>query len=266
MELNLKDKHVLITGGSKGIGYACAVAFLAEGARVSLVSRSLEHLEAALQRLGAAVAGSHDRIHLHAADLQDPQGASAALASAEAAFGAVDVLVNSAGAARRTPPEELNAQAWHDAMNAKFFTYVHMLDLVVKKMGARGQGAIVNVVGAGGKVASPIHMPGGAANAALMLVSAGMAAAYGPMGVRVNAVNPGATHTERLQSGMQATARMLNISEAEALAQATRKVPLGRLARPEEVADVVLFLASGRASYVTGVVLTMDGAATPMVV
>ncbi len=90
--------------------------------------------------------------------------------------------------------------------------------------------------------------------AALMLVSAGMAAAYGPMGVRVNAVNPGATHTERLQSGMQATARMLNISEEEALA------------RPEEVADVVLFLASGRASYVTGVVLTMDGAATPMVV
>lgn len=87
---------------------------------------------------------------------------------------------------------------------------------------------------------------------ALMLVSAGMAAAYGPMGVRVNAVNPGATHTERLQSGMQATARMLHISEEEALAQATSKVPLGRLARPEEVADVVLFLASGRASYVRG--------------
>ena len=92
-----------------------------------------------------------------------------------------------------------------------------------------------------------------------------MAAAYGPMGVRVNAVNPGATHTERLQSGLQATARMLNISEEEALAQATRKVPLEPGA-PEEVADVVLFLASGRASYVTGVVLTMDGAATPMVV
>ena len=73
MELNLQDKHVLITGGSKGIGYACAAAFLAEGARVSLVSRNLEHLEAARQRLGAAVAGSHDRIHLHAADLQNPQ-------------------------------------------------------------------------------------------------------------------------------------------------------------------------------------------------
>ena len=133
-------------------------------------------------------------------------------------------------------------------------------------MGARGRGVIVNVVGAGGKVASPIHMPGGAANAALMLMSAGMAAAYGPKGVRVNAVNPGTTRTERLQAGMIATARMHNISEQEALAQATSKVPLGRLAQPEEVANVVLFLASERASYVTGVVLTMDGAATPMVV
>ena len=266
MDLNLKDKHVLITGGSKGIGYACAAAFLAEGARVSLVSRSTEHLEAARGRLSADVHGSAGRISVHAADLQQPESAAKALADAEAAFGDVDVLVSSAGAARRTPPEELSAQAWHDAMNAKFFTYVHMVDLVVKKMGARGQGAIVNVVGAGGKVASPIHMPGGAANAALMLMSAGMAAAYGPKGVRVNAVNPGATHTERLQAGMIDTARMHNISEQEALAQATSKVPLGRLAQPEEVANVVLFLASERASYVTGVVLTMDGAATPMVV
>ena len=266
MDLNLRGQHILITGGSKGIGLACAAAFLAEGARLSLVSRNREHLETARQQLASALPDNKERIALHAADLQQPQAAAHALASAEAAFGAVDVLINCAGAARRTPPEDLTAQAWHDAMNAKFFTYVHMVDLVIKKMADRGRGAIVNVVGAGGKVASPIHLPGGAANAALMLMSAGMAAAYGPMGVRVNAVNPGATHTERLQSGMQATARMQNITPEEALALATRKVPLGRLAQPEEVANVVVFLASDRASYVTGVVLTMDGAATPMVV
>ncbi|MBY0410083.1 MAG: SDR family oxidoreductase [Burkholderiaceae bacterium] len=266
MKLNFQEKHVLITGGSKGIGYACAAAFLAEGARVSLVSRSAEHLKAARQQLADTVPDSGTRVHIQTADLQQPQAAIEALAAVEAAFGPVDVLVNSAGAARRTPPEELTAQAWHDAMNAKFFTTLHMLDPVVKKMGARGQGAIVNIVGAGGKVASPIHMPGGAANAALMLVTAGMAAAYGPQGVRINAVNPGATHTDRLKTGMEATARMQSITVQEALDQATRKVPLGRLAQPQEVADVVLFLASERASYVTGVVLTMDGAATPMVV
>ena len=266
MDLELADKHVLITGGSQGIGLACAQGFLREGARVALVSRSPQNLQAAQQQLRAAQPQAADRVAVFAADLKDPVQAQAALAQAQARWGAVDVLVNSAGAAQRRPPAELDAQAWHDAMDAKFFTYVHMIDPVVKAMGARGQGAIVNIVGAGGKVASPIHLPGGAANAALMLISAGLAAAYAAQGVRVNAVNPGSTVTGRLRSGMQAAARLHAITEEEALARATRAVPMGRLAQPEEVADAVLFLASQRASYVTGVVLTMDGATTPMVV
>lgn len=151
-------------------------------------------------------------------------------------------------------------------MNAKFFTYVHMIDLVIKKMGQRGHGAIVNVVGAGGKVASPIHLPGGAANAALMLISAGLAAAHGPRGVRVNAVNPGATVTDRLYSGLEAAAKLNQISVEQALSRATQNVPLGRLAQPDEIANAVLFLASSCASYVTGAILTMNGATTPMVV
>ena len=207
-----------------------------------------------------------DRIGLFAADLKSPAEADLALKQAEALYGPVDVLVNSAGAAQRTVPDELNAQAWRDAMDAKFFTYVHMIDLVVKKMGQRGQGAIVNIVGAGGKVASSFHLPGGAANAALMLISAGLAAAYGPKGVRINAVNPGSTFTDRLKSGLVTAAKLSAISVDEALLQATQKYPLGRLAQPEEIADAVLFLASPRASYVTGVILAMDGAATPMVV
>jgi NAD(P)-dependent dehydrogenase (short-subunit alcohol dehydrogenase family) len=206
------------------------------------------------------------RIGLFAADLKDASEAERALTHAEALHGAVDVLVNSAGAAQRTVPDELNAQAWRDAMDAKFFTYVHMIDFVVKKMGQRGQGAIINIVGAGGKVASPYHLPGGAANAALMLISAGLAAAYGPQGVRVNAVNPGATFTDRLKTGLVTAAKMSDISIEEALARVTKSVPLGRLAQPEEIANAVLFLASPCASYVTGAILSMDGASTPMVV
>jgi NAD(P)-dependent dehydrogenase (short-subunit alcohol dehydrogenase family) len=133
-------------------------------------------------------------------------------------------------------------------------------------MAQRGHGAIVNVVGAGGKVASPIHLPGGAANAALMLITSGLAAAYGPRGVRINAVNPGATVTDRLQAGLEAAARLEQITVGEALSRATRNVPLGRLAQPEEIANAVLFLASPCASYITGAIVTMDGAATPMVV
>ena len=115
-------------------------------------------------------------------------------------------------------------------------------------------------------MASPIHLPGGAANAALMLITSGLAAAYGPRGVRINAVNPGATVTDRLHSGLQAAAKLEQITMEEALSRVTRNIPLGRLAQPEEIANAVVFLASPCASYVTGAILTMDGAATPIVV
>ena len=264
MDLQLQDHHILVTGGSKGIGLACALGFLREGARVTLVSRDEANLQAGRQSLLEALPGSEARIATHAADLRQSAHAIAALDAAEQAFGPVDVLVNSAGAARRTPPDELDAAAWHEAMDAKYFSYIHMLDPVVKRMGRRGRGAIVNVVGAGGKVASPIHMPGGAANAALMLVSAGMAAAYGPKGVRVNAVNPGLTMTKRLQEGMAADARLQGIDTDEALQRATARLPLGRIAEPEEIANAVVFLASSKASYITDAILAMDGAVTPM--
>ena len=265
MDLQLEGHHVLITGGSKGIGLACAAVFLQEGARVSLVSRDAGTLRQAAETLARAPGVDPTRIAVHMADLKQPAAALAALDAAEQAFGPVDVLVNSAGAARRTAPAALDADAWHDAMDAKYFTYIHMLDPVVKRMGARGRGAVVNVVGAGGKVASPIHMPGGAANAALMLVSAGMAAAYAGKGVRVNAVNPGLTLTERLQEGMKADAKLAGIGTDEALARAKARLPLGRIATPEEIANTVVFLASAKASYVTGAIVAMDGAVTPMI-
>jgi NAD(P)-dependent dehydrogenase (short-subunit alcohol dehydrogenase family) len=264
MDLHLSDKHILITGGSKGIGLACAQGFLAEGARVSLVSRDSAHLDAARAQLQATFPA--ERIHTVAANLRDASAALAALDSAEAAFGPVDVLVNSAGAAKRTPAPELTPEAFADAMQAKYFTTIHMITPCIQRMAARGQGAVVNVVGNGGKVASPIHLPGGAANAALMLVSAGFAAAYGAQGIRVNAVNPGLTLTGRLQEGMAADARLKGIETEEAMAQAVAKIPLGRMAEPEEIANAVLFLASPKASYVTGICMSMDGALNPIVV
>jgi len=131
---------------------------------------------------------------------------------------------------------------------------IHAMQAVLPGVAARRTGAIVNVIGAGG-----------AANAALMLASAGLAQAHAPSGVRINAVNPGATLTERLQQGLEAEAAQAGISVEEALARAVQRAPLGRLARPEEIADVVVFLASDRASYVTGAIVAMDGASVPTV-
>ena len=266
MELNLTHKHVLITGGSRGIGLACAKVFLEEGCKVSLVSRDPGNLEKAKKLLSTQVPGSQERIALFSAELQKADSAERALDEAEKAFGPLDILVNSAGAAKRTPAENLTPAFFREAMDAKFFTYINMIDPVIKRMGARGEGVIVNVVGAGGKVPSTVHIAGGSANAALMLTTAGLAVAYGPKGVRINAVNPSGTLTDRLIEGLKVNADHEKISPEEVLKRMTSQVPMGRLTSPEEVADTVVYLASSRASYVTGTVITMDGAAHPVVV
>jgi NAD(P)-dependent dehydrogenase (short-subunit alcohol dehydrogenase family) len=262
MDLNLSGRIVLVTGGSKGIGLACAEAFAAEGARLAISSRSRDNLAAAERALKGK---AHD-LAAFAADLTDPGSAQELVAEVERRLGPVDVLVNCAGAAKRYAPAELDMQAWHNAMNSKYFTYVHAMQAVLPGMAARKRGAIVNIVGQGGKVANPSHLPGGSANAALMLVSVGLASAYGRQGIRVNAINPGVTLSERARAGHAAEARTLGISEEDARRQGEQKIPLGRYARPEEVAAVAVFLASDRASYVTGTVISMDGAATATIV
>ena len=258
MDLELQGKNVLVTGGSKGIGLACARGFLAEGANVAITSRSEANLARARAELGD--------VFTTAADLVDAGTAGAMVDRVETGFGPIDVLVNSAGAARRTAVEALTPAVWRAAMDAKYFTYLNVIDPLVKRMAARGRGVVVIIVGNGGKVASQTHLAGGAANAALMLATVGLANAYAAKGVRVLAINPGLTRTTRVAEGMKAEAASRGISEAEALEQSIARIALGRLAEPEEIAAVAVFAASGRASYLTGVVITMDGASSPIVV
>ena len=270
MDLGLRDRIVVVTGASKGIGFACARAFVRDGARVALVSRSRTNLDAALANIAddAALAKIGDVAHppqAFAADLADAVQAAAVVDAIEAALGPIDVLVNSAGAAMRHPPGELDATAWRAAMAAKFFAYINPTDVVVKRMAARGRGSIVSIVGMGGKIGRPVHIPGGAANAALMLATVGLAAAWGPQGVRVNAINPGGTLTGRVEQGLAAEARMTGVAAQELLARQQAVIPLRRLGTPEEVAEVALFLASDRASYVTGAIVPMDGGVSAVI-
>ena len=144
-------------------------------------------------------------------------------------------------------------------MNSKYFPYIHAMDAARPGMIERKRGSIVNIIGLGGKAATAMHLSGGAANAALMLVTVGWASALGRYGIRVNAINPGNTLTERLQEAIRLDAQEQRITEAEALKRMEERIPLGRVARAEEVAAVALFLASDQASYVTGAVIPMDG-------
>ena len=250
-------KVVLVTGGSKGIGLACARQFAAEGARVVISSRSQANIDEALAQLPGALG--------FAADLCDEASAAALVQRVEQEVGPIEVLVNSAGAAKRSAPEDLTPAFWRAAMDAKFFSTINVADPVVKLMAGRGQGVIVNIIGAGGKVAKPTHLAGGSANAALMLATAGMGNAYAASGVRVVGINPGLTETGRVAEGMVAEARHAGGTVEEAIQRGVQKIPMGRMAKPEEIADVVLFLASAKASYITGTIITMDGAEHPLV-
>ena len=260
MDLLLHDKHVLITGGSRGIGYACAYEFLREGCKVSIVGRDRARIDEACAKLD----DTRTRISGFDADLSNPDAALDMIDRAEHAHGPIDVLVNAAGAARQKPFAELTPQDWMSAMQAKFHAYINVIDPVIKRMAARSTGAIVNIVGLGGKVPISTHLPGGAANAALMLATAGLAMAYGPLGVRVNALNPARTATGRLAEGIDAQARQRNVSAETAAAQSVDG--MGRPGTPEEVAAAVVFLASPRAGYISGAIVNIDGARRPTVV
>ncbi len=257
MELGLEGNVVLVTGGSKGIGLACASAFAAEGARIAICSRSRDNVERACAELKDAFGV--------AADLTDADAAGKMIDTVEERLGPIDVLVNSAGAAKRTPPDDLTPAVWREAFDAKFFSYINVIDPMVKRMAKRGGGVIVSVIGAGGKVAAATHLAGGAANAALMLATARLGATYARKGVRVVGVSPGLTETGRVAEGLAAEARLANIAVDEARRRSVERIPIGRMALPREIADAVLFLASAKASYITGVTLSMEGGQNPVV-
>lgn len=262
MANELQDKVALITGGSKGIGLAIARRFAAEGAHVGIVSRSAENLAQARDVLAAEGL----KVTTASADLSDPEQAEHAVAHIEAALGPVDILVNSAGAARQAEPEDLDPSRWRAAMDAKFFPYIHTQHAVLQRLSKRAApGAIVNIIGNGGKQPSRTHLAGGSANAALLLSTVGLAAHYARQGIRINAINPGLTLTERVQQFAGLEAKRLGISEAEALQKIVAEIPMGRLGRPDEVAEVALFLASERASYVVGAVIPMHGGGQPVI-
>lgn len=263
MNLKLNGKVTVVTGGSKGIGLAVANAFAAEGAFVAIIARDPQGLEQARAQLQA----SGHNVATFAADLSDPQAATRTIARIEAEIGPIDILINSAGAARRHEPEDLDASKWRAAMDAKFFPYIHVQDAVLTCMRERAatrpagatNGIVVNIIGNGGKRPTSTHLAGGSANAALMLSTVGLAAHYARYGIRINGINPGPTFTQRVEQAVELDAQRQGISRDQALADSQARIPLGRYGKAEEVADVALFLASPRSAYVVGAIIPVDG-------
>jgi NAD(P)-dependent dehydrogenase (short-subunit alcohol dehydrogenase family) len=249
MDLGLKGRRVLITGGSKGIGLACAQRFATEGCSLALVSRDQGRLDAAR----AAIRAQHPvEVTLHAADLRD----GAAAKRVAAAAGAVDILVNNAGDIPGGSVLDIDEAQWRHAWDLKVFGYVNMTREVLGGMKARGRGVIVNVIGMAGEKPSYEYICGAVANAGLAAFTKGLGGKTPEFGVRVVAVHPPATRTDRIMTLVRNVAKQKYGDESKA-DEVLASGSFGRVIEPEQVADTVAFLASDRAGQLSGVVLNL---------
>jgi 3-oxoacyl-[acyl-carrier protein] reductase len=258
VDLGLRDKVALVTGGSKGIGRACAESLAAEGCDVMLVART----EADLQQAAAAIAeASERRVEICAADLRSPQGCEAAVGALKYAFGRLDVLVNNAGATQSGDFFKLDDAAWEDGFALKFYAGVR-LSRALWPLLKEAKGAVVNVVGGASKTPSANFMIGGAVNAAVTNFTKALAEIGLRDGVTVNAVHPGMTVTGRLETLLNQRAAADNLSREEYEKRELARSGLRRYGQPQDVARLVTYLASPLAEHIHGADLLVDGGAT----
>ncbi len=251
MELGLAGKSVLITGGSKGIGLACANGFAAEGCDLHLVARSVADLE----RAQSDIAGQYQvKVEISPLDLSDSANVNRLVESA----GDVDILVNNAGAIPVGTLDKVDEPQWRDAWDLKVYGYINMTRAFLARMSARGSGVIVNDIGTGGEKLDANYIAGAAGNASMMAFTRAIGSRSMYAGVRVVGVNPGPVETDRIQTMMRSKAKA-EFGDENRASEFYANWPLGRFAKPEEVADLIVFLASDRASYISGTVVTIDG-------
>lgn len=252
MQLHLGGRRVVITGASKGIGRACAEVFAAEGCSLDLVARTASSLEEVAldlrSRFGAEV-------RVRPADLSSAQ----AQLDLVQALDEVDIVVNNAGAIPGGDLATVTDDALRRGWELKVFGYINLCRLLMPRLEAQGHGVIVNVVGAAGLRPQASYIAGGIGNAGLMAMTQALGATSLRHGVRVVAVNPGLVVTDRMTTLLRTRAES-QFGDADRWQELMPTDPVP--GKPEQIADVVAFLASDRASHVSGTTLTVDGGAT----
>lgn len=257
MDLQLAGKVALVTGGSKGIGRAVAAQLASEGADVVVTARHLEPLERAAQDIASRTGR---QVVPMAGDMSVTADVNRCVEATLERFGRIDILVTCAGSSPGGLLEELTEEQWYASLSLKFMGYVRSVRAVIPHMRERGEGSIVLVVGNDGLKPSYWEMTAGVANAADINFASSVAEQYGRHGVRINTVNPGPVNTERWDSLEKAFARDKKVDQGRAHTLAVSSIPFGRICEPEEVASLVTFLASPRASFINGAHIPIDGA------
>jgi NAD(P)-dependent dehydrogenase (short-subunit alcohol dehydrogenase family) len=251
MDLQLTGRSALITGGSKGIGFAIARYLAGEGCSLHLVARSETDLRSAKQKLGSEYGVA---VNSYPMDLAQ-RGCAQELA---AKCPALDILVNNAGSTPRGSLLEVDEERFRAAFDLKVFGYINLCREFYRQMKARGKGVIINILGNGGEAPDAGYIAGAACNASLMAFTRALGGQSDRDGIRVVGVNPGPVATERLV-GLMKTEAKRKFGDELRWPELAKGFPFGRAATVDEIAATVAVLASDLSSYTTGTIVTIDG-------
>lgn len=260
MDLRLRGRRALVIGASYGIGRAIAAGLAAEGGAVAINGRHPDTLQTAATEIAGATGSTIVPV---AADISRPDEVRRLVAAAAEALGGLDILVNNVPAPVFGPFLEHSDDDWQRAVEIKLMGYIRAsreaIPFLQQGSAQPRGGVIINNIGAGGRAYTRNHLAGGATNAALMLITAGLATELGPLRIRVVGINAGAVRTGRYDSLIQSRAETEQRDPAELLRETIAAIPTGAMSTPEDVADLAVFLASDRARQINGTVVTIDG-------
>jgi 3-oxoacyl-[acyl-carrier protein] reductase len=258
MEISLRTRAAIVTGGSKGIGLGVATRFAASGADVAIAARGREALDAAVTAIGKAAQG---RIIGVQGDVTRPTDIKRIHDQAVAAFGKVDILVNNAGTSRNGAFEDITDEVWHADLDQKLFAAIRLTRLVWPGMKERRWGRVINVLNIGAKAPRKGSLPTTVSRAAGLALTKVLAHEGAAFNVLVNAMLVGFIASDQ---HVQRAAKE-GIALADYVARRTKDIPLGRIGKPQEFANLACFLASDAASYITGTAINVDGGHSPVV-
>jgi 3-oxoacyl-[acyl-carrier protein] reductase len=258
MEISLSGRAAIVTGGSKGIGFAVATRFAASGADVAIVARTAEQLEEAV---AAIEKSSQARVIGVQADVGKAADIQRVYDEVMKAFGKVDIIVNNAGTSRAMPFDKVTDDVLHDDLELKLFAAVRLIRLVAPQMKERRFGRIINVLNIGAKAPRPNSMPTSVSRAAGMAMTKALAHELAPHNVLVNAMLVGLIRADQhVQSAKRANMAVEEYYKAHA-----KEIPIGRFGEAEEFANLACFLVSDQGSYITGAAINVDGGRSPVV-
>lgn len=254
MDLYLDEKVAIVTGGSKGIGFATAKKFVEEGAQVVICARGEKQLQVAKDSIFAQTG---KQILAIRADVSKEKDCQLLIAQTLEKFGRIDILVNNAGTAAANPFEQVTTEGWQHDLDLKLFGAIHCAKLVIPHMRAAGAGSIVNVTAIGGKNPAASSMPTSVSRAAGLALMKAMSKDIGKDNIRVNAVCIGLIRSDQIEKRWKTIAP--NLTWHQFSKQEGVTIPLGRVGEAEEAANMIVFLSSPAASYITGSAVNIDG-------